>query len=165
MSILYFHNLPVYRLSDDQYDEEADRTVENALALLRSVPVPYPSDVLERLSKDIHNDHFEKYGPWLFNEIIGFVRLHFLGSQVRGEYFGQRRKRHNLTRNKVLLYHTHKLAPEIEVPFESVNSQILSKILEYVEQCREEMPNRFFDDTWLREVGPFVDWRSLRGSA
>jgi hypothetical protein len=34
-------------------------------------------------------DHLEmRYGgPWNFNEIIGFIRLHFLGSQIRGEYF------------------------------------------------------------------------------
>jgi hypothetical protein len=164
MSICYFHDLPVYRLSDDSYDKEADRTVDGLLASLRSASVPYPPSVLEKMARQMRDDHLEKYGPWLFNEIVSFVRLHFLGSQVRGEYFGQKRKRHGLTRNKVFHYQTCKLAPEVDIPFESNNGQILAKILEYIDDCRAELPTRFFDDAWLREVGPFVNWRGLRNA-
>ena len=41
-------------------------------------------------------------GPWIFNEIVGYIRLHFMGNQVRGEYFAVQRKRIVRTRRKQL---------------------------------------------------------------
>ena len=32
--------------------------------------------------------HDQFGGAWKYNEIIGYIRLHFLGNQIRGEYWG-----------------------------------------------------------------------------
>jgi hypothetical protein len=85
------------------------------------------------------------------------VRLHFLGSQVRGEYFSVKRDRVVQTHTKVLVYRTHKLAPEHRVPHDATIEQILQVILDYVDACRKENPRRYFDDAWLRTVGSIVD--------
>ena len=47
----------------------------------------------EKLRCNMQEHYYQKYGPWYFNEIIGYLRLHFLGSQVRGEYFGSKKKK------------------------------------------------------------------------
>lgn len=107
--------------------------------------------------------YYQRYGPWCFNETVGFIRMHFLGSQVRGEYFGQTTKGDYLTRSNVFVYKTHKLAPEQSIPIRATNQQVLETILDHVDSCRQELPRRFLDDRWLREVGPFIDWNAFRG--
>ena len=59
---------------------------------------------------------YQKFGTWRFNEIIGYVRLYFRGSQVLGEYYAVKRSRHVLTRHKTLIRRTHKLGPEHQIP-------------------------------------------------
>jgi hypothetical protein len=63
-----------------------------------------------------------------------------------------------------MVYRTHKLAPEEDVPRDATNEQILQVILDYVDQCRKEEPRRYFDDTWLRTIGPMVDWNTVMKS-
>jgi hypothetical protein len=41
---------------------------------------------------------------------------------------------------------------------------ILQIILNYVDACRKEQPRRYFDDFWLRTIGPFVDWNAVMKS-
>ena len=112
-------------------------------------------DSVKRLTESIKQHDYDKYGPWRFNEIIGYVRLHFLGSQVRGEYFSVGREQLVLTRQKTLVYSTHKLAPEQSVPRDATNDEILRVILGYVDACRKEEPRRHFDDAWLRTIAPW----------
>ncbi len=62
--------------------------------------------------KKIYVEHLNnKYGgTWEFNEVIGHIKLHFLGNQIRGEYWKVNAKRIVKTRSKTLEYATHKLA-------------------------------------------------------
>jgi hypothetical protein len=163
MGIVYFHDLPVYRLSEKAYykrrDEEISAFVADAFSGLSFSPQQE-----QNLTLRMEQHYHDKYGPWLFNEIIGYVRLHFLGSQVRGEYFSVERDRLLRTRTKTMVYRTHKLAPEEDVPRDATNEQILKVILDYVDQCRKEKPRRYFDDTWLRTIGPMVDWNTVMKS-
>ena len=160
MPCVYFHDLPVYRLPEEAYHASRDKFVADFVAdtVRNSNPKPEP---VKRLTDNIKQHDYDKHGPWRFNEIIGYVRLHFLGSQVRGAFFSVSRKRLVLTRQKTLVYQTHKLAPEHQVPRDATNEQILQVITEYVDACRKEKPRRYFDDSWLRTVGPFIDWNGV----
>ncbi|SFU41167.1 hypothetical protein SAMN04488527_10291 [Aliiroseovarius crassostreae] len=114
----------------------------------------------------LSNPHDQKYGPWQFNEIIGYIRLHFLGTQIRGEYFSAEKKRNPVSRKKVFTFRTHKLAPEHTLwkTGDLTNQEIWEAICEYVSDCqRELMKGRYIDDSVLRELGPFIDWRSFLG--
>jgi hypothetical protein len=108
-------------------------------------------------------DHIQhSYGGcWIYNEIIGYIRLHFLGSQIRGEYFGVRKKRIVRTRTKTIEYLSWKLAPEINIPHPYTNEAIYSAILEYLAACRKELPGRHVDAKRFEVVGRHIDWRSL----
>ncbi|WP_353402076.1 hypothetical protein [Pseudophaeobacter arcticus] len=80
----YFFDLPVYRLTKSKYykwrDETQIRPHEENWLSVRGRPMPQES-------KNALDQHvYEKYGPWEFNEIIGYIRLYFLGSQIRGDY-------------------------------------------------------------------------------
>ncbi len=89
------------------------------------------------------------------------MRLHFLGSQIRGEYFGVAKKRIVRTRTKVLESRTWKLAPEIAIPGASTSSDIFRLILEYVDRCRKELRGRYVDSELPETVGRHLDWRRL----
>jgi hypothetical protein len=160
MAVKYFYDLPVYRLSNSAYDNERahyiDEYVKEAFGGLSPLP-----DHVANLKQHIGQHFYDKYGPWCFNEITGYIRLHFLGSQVRGEYFAPAKKRCVKTRTKVFIHKTHKLAPERGIPAEATNAEILGVINSYVDDCRRELPRRFIDDEWLRRIGPMVDWRRI----
>ena len=66
-------------------------------------------------------------GAWEYNEIIGYIRLYFFGTQVRGEYWGVNSKRVVRTRKKTLEYKTWKLAPEIDLHREPDSFQYFQK--------------------------------------
>ncbi|APX14877.1 hypothetical protein BWR17_02780 [Phaeobacter inhibens] len=155
----YFFDLPVYRIGKEQYYQWKDRKIEEHLSSWKELGMEVPEHV--RLQADEHL--YKKYGPWDFNEIIGYIRLHFLGSQVRGEYFSAEKKRNSAGRTKVFTYQTHKLAAEVNLWFGTppTNAQIWEGIQSYIDRCQKELVRgRVIDASKLLALGPHIDWLS-----
>ncbi len=161
----YLYDIPVYRLPEKRYYQEMNAYIDGVL-----VPNGTPDrEVL--LEESRHNQsrdvwfrgHLGKSygGMWRYNEIIGYICLHFLGSQVRGEYYDVNKKRIVRTRRKVLEYRTWKLAPEREIWDSSSSEKIYAVMLQYLNDCREELPRRYVDSSLFEEIGPYVDWKAL----
>jgi hypothetical protein len=119
MASCYFCDLPVYRLPEERYYAERDTYIGQII-----FPSGSPDESIlgqrerrDPKANDRIRDHLQKTygGCWRFNEVIGQIRLHFLGTQVRGEYFAVVRQRIFRTRTKMLEYQTWKLAPEINI--------------------------------------------------
>lgn len=108
-------------------------------------------------------DHLvRKYGGcWEFNEIIGYIQLHFLGDQIRGEYFTVDAKKVVRTRKKTLEYKTHKLAAEVDIESPHGTPEILTAIRRYIEGCKAELPYRLIDTENFDTLAPHVDWAAL----
>ncbi len=160
-----FYDLPVYRLEEDRYYEQQRKYIDDVVFPPDS---PFRDDLIARDKDDPHafegiKDHvWRSYGgAWQFNEIIGYVRLHFLGSQVRGEYHAVRKKRVVRTRRKQFEYLTWKLAPEVDIFEPTSNENIYSAILEYIDDCRKELKNRYIDTSIFEILGPCVDWKAV----
>jgi hypothetical protein len=149
----YFSDIPVYRLPEKQYYAERDAYVRQMMGATMTSP---ETDMWLR-------GHLEAGygGPWSYNEIIGYIRLHFLGSQVRGEYFRVDAKRIVRTRRKTMWQVTHKLAPELEVPRDANSTQVLAVVRRYIQNCRRELPGRYLDDEIFETTAPYIDWRRL----
>ena len=161
----FFYDVPVYRLTEEKYYRDREIYVEEALF---PKGLPFRNELISRDKADpyinLHfRDHLEKSygGAWLYNEIIGYIRLHFLGTQVRGEYYAVRRKRTVRTRRKTLEFQTWKLAPEREIPNSASSESIYSIVLEYIGSCRNELNGRYVDASGLERIGPYVDWKAL----
>jgi len=151
MAMRYFYDVPVYRLTEEEYLAAQDAFVDRCLAQYQ-------------LSKDDNHVHWlrTRYGGgWQYNEIIGFIRLHFLGSQIRGEYFKIRGKRVVKSRTKTFYFNHWKLVPEIEIPPDATSEKIFSLILRYLEDCRRELKRRYIDFELLKSIGPYVNWKRL----
>lgn len=157
---LYFFIIPVYRLSQDDY--LAQMAEEK-----NKVFTPEKETFLENNPnyKILAEEAFIKSygGKWEFNEILGYIKLHILGTQVRGEYYENDKKRHVKTRIKQFTYITHKLAIEVELPLQKNNTSIYLAILNYLGRCAKDkkLRNRFVDISYFKKIGPYIDWLKL----
>lgn len=165
VSVRYFYDIPVYRLPDVRYYRERDEYIEG---LIYPKDSPFNEAIIAKEAADpncniANRNHLQRSygGCWQFNEIIGYIRLHFFGSQVRGEYFTVRKKRVVHTRTKTLEYHTWKLAPEADIPYPFTNQDIYTTVLEYLSACRKKLPRRHIDTELFEIIGPHVDWCGL----
>jgi len=113
--------------------------------------------------KDIDERKLRKAygGAWEFNESIGYIRLYFFGTQIRGEYWGVNSKRIVRTRKKTFEFKTRKLATEINILSDSDSNSIFNKILEYLSRCQKELKCRYIDSSHLKTIGPYVNWKSF----
>lgn len=161
----HFFDLPVYRLPRDTYYQEREKFVDDAIyqtgqaieSKLREMEKKDPSCH----SSARHRLQLSYGGCWEFNEIIGYIRLHFLGSQVRGEYFSVAKQRVVKTRTKTIEWRTWKLAPEVEVEQPYGDTEVLVAINQYVRDCRTALPNRFIDSESFERLVPYVQWGAL----
>ena len=162
-AINFFYDVPVYRLVEEKYYRDREKYVKEALF---PKGLPFRDELIsaDKADPDINfREHLEKSygGAWLYNEIIGYIRLHFLGTQVRGEYYAVRRKRIVRTRRKTLEFQTWKLVPEREISNSASSKKSYSIVLEYIDACRNELKGRYVDASGLERIGPYVNWKAL----
>ena len=121
MAYPLFKDLSVYRLTKNAYYQGLEKFVGDSV--FRS-GTPEEAARRDRDRQDPSSnvwfrEHLEtSYGGcWNYNEIIGYIQPHFLGSQVRGMYHAVNKQRIVRTRTKQFLFRTLKLAPEVEINF------------------------------------------------
>lgn len=158
-----FFDVPMYRLTEDEYIAAFERQREKGLgpegmATLRKLEQENPD--FEARRRELLLDSYG--GPWQFNEIVGYIRLVFMGGQVRGHLWMVRKTRIERTRRKTLFFRSLKAAPEIDLPRDASNLQIYEAISEYLGRVQAENPKRYIHTLMFDRIGPFVDWRALR---
>lgn len=168
----YFFDVPVYRLARDKYYHEFDTFKARLDIALCPEDSPYTEEIRARIKAEAQSnvamqDHRRQLygGCWEFNEIIGYIRLHFLGSQVRGEYYGVSKKRIVRTRTKTFDFQTWKLAPEVQISCPPTRALILEAIREYLTDCKKELPMRYVDTSMFEAIADHVDWAALLHSS
>lgn len=154
----YFMLVPVYRLPEEKYYLELERDFARQLESTCNEDFCSKNrDLVEQWRRH----HHESYGgSWEFNEIIGYIKLYFTGTQVRGEYWSTAPKRKVRTRKKQYEYKTHNLYVECEV-WENTNEGILSAIEEYLAGCKKELKDRHIDLREFEALKNHIDWQSL----
>ncbi len=101
-------------------------------------------------------------GMWKYNEIIGYISLYVLGTQIRGEYYAVDSRRVVKTRKKIFKLKSLKLADEVEIPLSQTSEAIYNAVFSYINKCRKELPSKFFIDTSTFEsMGKYIDWKKL----
>jgi hypothetical protein len=164
---LFIFDVPVYRIERSQYYKDLNLHIERTLfsgdqfqnEQKKKFYSKYPEN-----KRSIEEHIRDSYGgAWDYNEIIGWIKLHFLGNQIRGEYWKVKSKRIVRTRKKLFEWYTWKLAPEMEIPENSNNAKIFTLIKKYLAECskEKEIKGRHLDTSILDHVGPYIDWRSL----
>lgn len=157
----HFYDLPVYRVSRERYEKDFEKFLVDTATKQHLLPDFYLnlSEDHGLRSRDILRDKYG--GRWDFNEIVGYIRLHFLGTQIRGEYFGSPNKRIRRSKKKSFVFKTWKLAPEITINPPHSSEQILESVREYIKECEQELPRRYIDTSTFEALAPYVDWKKL----
>jgi len=119
-----------------------------------------------QLSKNIRiqvEQHFwETYGgPWHYNQVIGWIRLYVLGSQLRGDLWRMTGKRFNRkSRNQIRL-----LGKVFKINFtrDESSEQIRVKIEQELERLKNKWckKKRFLDLQCFQTLASCIDWRKL----
>jgi hypothetical protein len=160
----FFFDIPIYRVARSKYESGQRSFVQ------REMSADGDSNVQERYRHDptykkFMERHFsENYGGcWRFNEIIGFIRLNFFSTQIRGEYWRVTAKRITRTRRKVFTYFGHNVTTEEEIPPRSTNRKIYSLIQKYLVRAQNErhLKKFYIDKSVFENVGPYIDWNAL----
>ena len=161
----FFCTLPVYRVTEEKYYKDREKYLEESLYLGCDTELTRQFFAENPSQKTMAEEHliFKYGGPWEFNEVIGYIKLHFVGTQIRGEYWSVEAKKIVRTRKKIFKYRTHKLATEKSVDISS-NSNIYDTVVNYIESCKKELKGRYVDDSLFLTTGKFIDWKSLINS-
>lgn len=154
----YFLLLPVYRLDQKKYYAELEADFEKQCSQAWDEQFRQSNPALVAGWKSRHHDSYG--GNWEFNEIVGYIKLYFMGTQVRGEYWSTIPKRKIRTRKKQFEYKTHKLATENEIRVKT-NEGILSAVSEYISDCQRELKGRHVDLREFEALKNHMDWASI----
>lgn len=157
--IKYFFDVPVYRLSEQEYNIEQKNHCKKLYEQIHT-----RIDGTKRNPLLTYEKYYEQSSifrdMWRYNEIIGYIRLHILSSQIRGEYFQHKSTRIRKTRTKSFTYKTHKLASEMNIMNQN-NDEIYNSILNYLLRCEKELKKRCIDIESFKNIGQYVDWNKL----
>lgn len=158
------YDLPIYRLPENKYNSERDNWIDHQI---------YPPDTDKTKTKNyyknnpdalIHrkSDLFKSYGgAWRYNEIIGYLRLHLLGNQIRAELFKVDAKKIRKTRRKVLEFKTHKFSCELNISRNASSKEILTVIQQYIHNCQKQLGSHIIDKSLFENIAEYVNWREV----
>jgi len=163
-SIKILYDVPVYRLPKDKYESQQKAFIERELKINGGKF----GEEMYRCFPDVKTkdeNHLWKIygGNWIFNEIIGFIRLFFLSTQIRGEYWPIIAKKITRTRRKIFRPLGHEITHPETIPPGSSNQDIYNLILKFLTrtQCEKELKKRHVYTSLLENIGPYVDWNAL----
>ncbi|MDY3201301.1 MAG: hypothetical protein RBQ84_10145 [Arcobacter sp.] len=157
--IKYFFDVPVYRLSEQEYYLEEKNHSKKLYEYIYTRIDGTKRNPLVSYEKFYEESSIFR-DMWRYNEIIGYIRLYILGTQIRGEYFQHKSKRIVKTRKKSFIYITHKLVSEINI-MNQTNDEIYNSILQYLERCEKELEKKYIDIVSFKSIGQYVNWNKL----
>ena len=158
----YFFEIPIYRISHERFNQKYDSALQRYWERLEELS-GFKRDKFPETSRLNTEQHFwETYGgPWHYNQVIGWMRLHILGSQIRGELWWMVGKRfHRKSRNQIKC-----LGKAFEIHFfpDESSEQIFARIEQEFEQFQNKWrrKGRIMDLECFRTLASCIDWRKL----
>lgn len=161
----HFIDIPVYRISLEKYQQDRDKYIEEQM-YGKPPDIDYEMKEFHKrnpeMKKQFEQHLWQRYGgSWHFNEIIGWIQLYFLGSQIRGVYSSVTAKKIMRTRKKIYEFKTDKIVSEMDIPPSASNPEIFKIVQSYLAECRKVLRRRHLDTSRLEIIGPYLDWRGL----
>ncbi len=157
-------DVPVYRVSKEKYELRQREFITKQLKLNAG---QYGEEAYRRypeLKTQTESHLWNNYGGnWLYNEIIGFIRLFFLFNQVRGEYFSVEAKRIVRTRRKVFRPLGYEVTTPENISVGSSSHEIFDRIRIFLSRAQneKELKKHFIDSSILENIGAHIDWNAL----
>lgn len=163
MLTTYLFDIPIYWCQQHKFDAEYDLKLAQHLSEFeKRSGIPLNDNLRMSLTDSFWRNYI---APWRFNQIVGYIRLYWLGSQLRGELWFMNAKRagRQLTKKQFSLKDR---AFELHVGPEQSCGEIFQCICQKLRAFEKNGQRRLFLD-WeqFENIGRFVDWRSLMDSS
>ncbi|MNW47834.1 hypothetical protein D3C74_251780 [compost metagenome] len=141
--------IPVYRITRSAFRKETDRLVNSAVGDI---------DVSEDIRQSIRNNY--NY-PYLYNEVVGWIRVFVDSIQIRGEYYFIRTKK--VRRGFKKDYRFGGKAFEMATFKSQDSNEIYVSVLKKLKTLALERPftRRVIDLESFQNIGQYLDWRRL----
>ena len=151
-------DVPVYRLSPEQHEAALEKAADRFVGDIMDNPsVPH-----HMVNSERQRFRHEKAAPWLFNEVVGWVRVYALGTQIRGQTYFAVGKKLCLAPQKRRIRDRGKAFEKNFHPDDS-NEDIGASVLAAVERLKRErlFKRRYIDVTCLLSQCQYFNWRRV----
>lgn len=157
----YILDIPVYRLSEENYYNEFNKYLEEHYNNFVKKSGFYSYQEFKYKKESLMLNFYG--GMWKYNEIIGFIKLYILGTQIRGEYYQNKSERIRKTRKKQFIFKTFKLVPEIDIR-QKTDNEIYEQVILYLKNCQIELNKRYIEIEEIIRIGKFIKWNEFINS-
>lgn len=156
-------DIPVYRLPEKLYSKQQEDYVKTI------IPGYDADNLFANITKDKAKQkineasyYFKEFGGgWRYNEIIGYIRIHKFGNQIRAEYWQTDAKRIVKTRKKQFVIKNRKLVPEVKIKNTSSNDDINKALDTCISRCKSKLKTRYIDLDDYNKTLKHVNWVSV----
>ena len=158
----YFFEIPIYRVKRLTFQAQFEKDQASHLDRQRALGGVLPGQLRDWESM-VRDRYWASYGaPWRFNQVVGWVRLFWLGSQLRGDLWLVRARRYS-RRMAHKQFTLEGKAFEIWIDEDEADSEILAQLRqEFVELERAFKSRRLvLDLECFDNLAPHVRWRTL----
>lgn len=157
----HFFELPIYRCSEDDFNRQYKKDLNERLQpLAESISAP-PED--SAVLRNAEQNFWENYGgPWRYNQLVGWLQLYVGSDQIRGELWEVNAKRVERRMRHKQMRPTGK-AFEIYCFPEDTSADILERVRGELAQFQKRFRGgRFTLDTeCFDNTARALDWRAL----
>jgi hypothetical protein len=159
-----FFEIPIYRLSNSAFIKELKSEVLKSAHYhsAESLEELFPGKGKIRYERFLSEIELEKGYQWKFNEIIGWITLHFTDNYIFGEIFLKNSKR--ITKNSKAKIDFHDAGFKFKIPENESNRTIYENVFKEVKllEQKTKLKRRHIDISKFETIGPFIDWKNLR---
>ena len=173
MSTKFVFDIPIYRVSPEDYSQEIAKLLEKETSPeywceewgidIESLSEEQVTKITQRL---VNSFNFRESSPqnrcWKYNELIGFINIVVGKFSLKGECWFIDSKRIS----KVIVRKTYEYrdkAFEVWILANDSSRDILRKIYECLEEVKKRKPfkSRYLDLEAFDNISPFIDWKLL----
>lgn len=146
--IKYFLDIPIYRCPSEKHEEEMEKEKSGW----------EETNTLKQ--------YFEReiWYPWLYNDIVGFIRLLVHGKSIKGELWFDRAKRvQKHPKRRIIKYKgkAFEFHPSNSMSSENIFQELKRKI-ENIKKGRKYLKNRYIKkDNGFEEIGKAINWKEF----
>jgi hypothetical protein len=165
---IYFFEIPIYRVSQEQYGKEIESEKEKLLGPIRdlwkrlsSKPVE-ESEAYQQVWNNFDRDHGTHL--WRYNQAIGWLRLftsdHY---HIRADYYWVMERISKNLKNKHFRYCFEVKTFQIDILPAMTSNDIYILVKQHIEELKRNEPFKkyYVDLEIFQNIGPCIDWRAL----
>ncbi|HVB20648.1 MAG TPA: hypothetical protein VNG51_01705 [Ktedonobacteraceae bacterium] len=165
---VYFFEIPIYRVSQEQYGKEVETEKEKLLGPLRNLwnksslkPVE-ESEAYQHIKNNFDREHGTHI--WRYNQAIGWLRL-FTSDHchIRIDYYWIKERITKKLKNKNFRYYFEVKTFQLDILPTMTSRDIYLLLKPRIEEIMRKEPFRkyYIDLEPFQHIGPYIDWRAL----